>query len=358
MITATHDAVLERDAIPFLMPDRTLPDGEGKESSSVRAACFRFASTDMDAVRDRMCRLFRPHAIRPHGRIAEPSRFELDEAAVGTDLVLTRVRYNRPVIIEAPPLDEFFVMQFSLSGACETRQGRVTTTVSPGQLCILNATRPIHQDMDGTYGQMAVKISRALLERQLAAELGRGLPHLLEFMPEAMPLTGPRASLARTIAMLWDDLANGTSGFSFSLVQRAVQQTIAALLLTAVPHNFSERLMRSNGVPAPHFVRKAEEFIHEHASLPLTLSDVVQASGVSQRSLQTGFRQFRATTPMAYLKMVRLDRARRALLDSRASGRTVTEIALEYGFSHLSKFALDYKARFGESPSATARQAS
>jgi len=336
---------------PFMMPD--WPDAP---QSTTQSPLFRFASTDMDAVRDRMCRIFRPHAIRPKERVRDPRRFELDEIPVGSDLVLTRVRYNRAVTIEAPPLDEFFVMQFTLTGTCETRQGRVTTQVRPGQLCVLNATRPIYQDMDSSFGQMAVKISRSLLERQLAAELGRGLPHLLEFLPEAVPLTGPRASLARTIAMLWDDLIQGRTGFSAGVVQRAIQQTVAALLLTAVPHNFSERLMRSSGTPAPHFVRKAEEFIHDHAALPITLSDIVEASGVSQRSLQTGFRQFRATTPMAYLKTVRLDRARRALLDSRHTGQTVTQIALESGFSHLSKFAQDYKARFGETPSATARQ--
>src|SRR5690606_5536559 len=119
------------------------------------------------------------HAIRPKERVRDPRRFELDEIPVGSDLVLTRVRYNRAVTIEAPPLDEFFVMQFTLTGTCETRQGRVTTQVRPGQLCVLNATRPIYQDMDSSFGQMAVKISRSLLERQLAAELGRGLPHLL-----------------------------------------------------------------------------------------------------------------------------------------------------------------------------------
>lgn len=351
----------DRVALPVenipIMP-LSIPEWVGRDDQirDGKSAFYRFSSTDIDAVRDRMCRLFRPHVIRPRDRAREPRLFELDELAVGADLALTRVRYNREVTIEAPPLDEFFVLQFTLSGACETIQGNRCTHASPGKLCVLNATRPIRQDMDAAYSQLAVKISTALLGRHLAAQIGHELPHELEFVEDAQPLTGPLAGMARMLSTIWTDLSMGTAAYHQHAVQHALQQTVAAFLLSAFPHNYSQQLSRGGEMPAPHFVRRAERFIRQHASSPIGLADILLAAGVSQRTLQTGFRQFRSTTPMAYLKTVRLDLARKALLDSATTRKTVTEIAFDCGFGHLSKFAQDYKACYGETPSATARR--
>jgi AraC family ethanolamine operon transcriptional activator len=59
---------------------------------------------------------------------------------------------------------------------------------------------------------------------------------------------------------------------------------------------------------------------------------------------------------MAYLKQVRLEHARSALQSGAAfTSAGVTQVAFNCGFSHLGRFAADYRAQFGELPSATAR---
>jgi AraC-like DNA-binding protein len=55
------------------------------------------------------------------------------------------------------------------------------------------------------------------------------------------------------------------------------------------------------------------------------------------------------------LKRYRLDEARQQLLSPQFSSESVTSIALNCGFLHLSRFAAEYKARFNESPSETRR---
>ena len=59
---------------------------------------------------------------------------------------------------------------------------------------------------------------------------------------------------------------------------------------------------------------------------------------------------------MRYLRMLRLGEVRRELLKSAGSQRSISEIALDAGFSHLSQFTVDYKKVFGETPSATRRR--
>jgi AraC-like DNA-binding protein len=87
------------------------------------------------------------------------------------------------------------------------------------------------------------------------------------------------------------------------------------------------------------------------------LDDMVQASGVSRRSLHEGFRKYYGVTPMVYLRNVRLDNARLVLKQKGAGDVLVTDVALDSGFNHLSKFARAYKERFGELPSEMLRNA-
>jgi transcriptional regulator GlxA family with amidase domain len=58
---------------------------------------------------------------------------------------------------------------------------------------------------------------------------------------------------------------------------------------------------------------------------------------------------------MGFLKKHRLDEARRLLQSGDGQGLNVTDIAFATGFLHPSKFAQDYRERFGETPSATLR---
>jgi AraC-like DNA-binding protein len=85
----------------------------------------------------------------------------------------------------------------------------------------------------------------------------------------------------------------------------------------------------------------------------IDLDDLAGVAGVSARALQMGFRRFRNTTPMAYLRGVRLELARTELARAKRSGGSIASVAYLCGFGHLGRFAADYKARFNESPSQT-----
>jgi transcriptional regulator GlxA family with amidase domain len=51
--------------------------------------------------------------------------------------------------------------------------------------------------------------------------------------------------------------------------------------------------------------------------------------------------------------MLRLSRARRALLSADRKSTKVTEIATCFGFAELGRFSVEYRKAFGESPSQT-----
>lgn len=101
---------------------------------------------------------------------------------------------------------------------------------------------------------------------------------------------------------------------------------------------------------APAFIRRVKEYIDAHADQPLSIADLAAHAGVSTSTLFAGFRNFRKTSPIAYLKGVRMKRARDDLRSAPPNTATVTDVAMRWGFVHLGRFAADYRRWFGESP--------
>src|SRR5260221_5028648 len=102
----------------------------------------------------------------------------------------------------------------------------------------------------------------------------------------------------------------------------------------------------------PPQLTKAVDLIDANPARAWTLDELAAACGVARRTLQKQFRRFIGRSPMQYLREVRLEHVRRALL--RAPRRaSVTEIAEHGGFNHLGRFATWYRDRYGETPSAT-----
>jgi transcriptional regulator GlxA family with amidase domain len=125
-----------------------------------------------------------------------------------------------------------------------------------------------------------------------------------------------------------------------------------------MPHNKTRAIEAAGQTTAPFFVRRVEQFIEEHARDTIALADLTGVAGISTRALQTSFRRFRNTTPMAYLRTVRLELARTELMNAGGQGSSVAAVANAVGLGHLGRFARDYHARFGELPSHTLHRGS
>jgi AraC-like DNA-binding protein len=82
------------------------------------------------------------------------------------------------------------------------------------------------------------------------------------------------------------------------------------------------------------------------------LPELCSRIGVSGRTLRLCCREHLGMGPKRFLMLRRMHLARRALREA-ACDATVTDIATEFGFWELGRFAVEYKALFGESPSDT-----
>lgn len=82
------------------------------------------------------------------------------------------------------------------------------------------------------------------------------------------------------------------------------------------------------------------------------MGDLAAHAGVSVRAVEQAFTRHVGAPPMACLRAMRLDLARR-LLKAAPAGSNVTAVVLEAGINHLGRFAGEYQRRYGELPSET-----
>jgi AraC-like DNA-binding protein len=102
----------------------------------------------------------------------------------------------------------------------------------------------------------------------------------------------------------------------------------------------------------PFFLKRADRFILDHIGEAFTVSGLARHCGVSWRTLEQAFNAFRGLTAVAHVRNVRLDHAHGALAEERAK---VAEIAARCGFRSSTTFALEYRKRFGTTPSQVIR---
>jgi len=110
---------------------------------------------------------------------------------------------------------------------------------------------------------------------------------------------------------------------------------------------------RRQSEPCRDLVARTEQLAISDIDEPLAISALCIALAVSERTLRKAFHNIHGIPPCRHLRLLRLSRARGALLSADGKLTTVTEIATCFGFQELGRFSVEYRKIFGESPSQT-----
>jgi AraC family transcriptional regulator len=168
----------------------------------------------------------------------------------------------------------------------------------------------------------------------------------MERLAEYAPVTASSIDLTHTpvrdVAMrMYGEFQIGDDLAPLALDGLAVE-TLARLSrrLRAMPH----------GPPA--WLARVREILHELPA-PSTLAELAASAEVHPVHLARSFRQHYGCSIGAYVRRIRIDKACR-LLDT--TTLTLSQIALEVGFSHHSHFANAFKRATGQTPAAYRRR--
>jgi AraC-like DNA-binding protein len=265
------------------------------------------------------------------------------------------IQYGAAAHIRTNPAHGDYWLELPLREQIECGVAGERIVCSPELAAVSSPTHELVIRTEGTGARLNVKVTAACLTRHLAGLLGKEPSAPLVFAP-AMDLTSSYGrSLARHVHLaVMDFQRTGWMTWNAGAIGM-FEQFIVCRLLLSHPNNYSEALRRHERTLAPRDLRRALDYIHANLAAPITIADIAEASGIAGRTLFQHFRDFRGTSPIRYLREARFAKARDALMRSE-SDEGVAEIATACGFSHLGRFASDYRNRFGESPSETLRR--
>jgi AraC-like DNA-binding protein len=258
------------------------------------------------------------------------------------------------VRVRPPLLRDFFLLQIPIRGEAQVKIGRHQLTCDSRQAFMISPN--LEADMRFGQGceQLIVRIGKADLERQLEKQLGRHIVSPLEFSPAVPLMTVGAQEITNLLRFMTASLAEKNGICSSDIARSHMASLLMSGLLTCLDHNYREEL--SNGsrrCAKPAYVSKAQEFMKQNVSQPIGPEDVAAAVRVSTRALFVGFKTYLNTTPMRYLKDLRLDLVRDTLMNLEPHRASITTVAMDYGFHHLGHFCAAYKERFGEQPRET-----
>ena len=132
--------------------------------------------------------------------------------------------------------------------------------------------------------------------------------------------------------------------------RRAIIEAVTVTARHALPPD-------TGGPPlsAIKLVRDVEAYVESVGLRPVHISEICTQFGVSRRSLHRAFDETLGIGPVSFLRHKRLCNIHTALRECAPDRVTVSEVALQHGFTELGRFSQYYHALFGEYPSQTLR---
>ncbi len=292
---------------------------------------LRLDTLDVDVAREEVARSYCPHVVTPLTGHFHASHAEAD----GSGLGVFALSYGPGRVRVSPvPFGDFVLVSRPIEGALDVHTGPRTIRAAAGEAVVLDADSEHELVFDAGCRLLTVKIPSALLIRAGALTGHRDR------------LRTGKASDARpwdlaTRVLLRDAVPHG-------LLASPMGPALAQLVATAAWESFGAE--RSEGVASADAVARARAYIADNAHRRIGLLDIAAAAGVSPRTLQARFRERLGMSPTQHLRRVRLEHVRADLLARR--GGSVAEVAWQWGFGNLGRFAAEYRRTYGTLPSA------
>jgi AraC-like DNA-binding protein len=316
---------------------------------------LQFATQDPDEAWERFTEIYRPHRQTILSGHREFHASQMANGFPGLDLL--NVCYGQSEVHISPvPFEDFLLVGHPCGGsfAIQTQGGEALQISNQSVVMDPYHTYPMYWGPGCRLHN--IRLGRGKVERAAASIKGIDTPFRIHF-----GLGTPTAQAQRAwnsiVSALWRDIVPGGIADNSPLIRTQVLNLVVAALLEIFPNSLESVEPVEAGFAAPAAVRRAMAYIEQAAGEDIGLDEISSVARLSPRALQAAFRRHRDTTPLAYLRAVRLRNAHADLREADPDGTvTVSDIAHRWGFGNLSRFAEQHRKVYGSAPSEVLRQ--
>ncbi|MFC4947258.1 AraC family transcriptional regulator [Pseudonocardia sp. GCM10023141] len=267
----------------------------------------------------------------------------------GGNFFVARYEHSMNCRVDTEPFG-YLLMGQMFSGRLRLSTGREELSPAKGELFMLDPLAPMVINWDDFQAGL-VRLDLDVVDRVAAEVMGQRARGGVRFALSKAVSPTRAANWQNLVRYLTRDFCGNEMAYSSPLIHSQTMRLLAATVLETFPNTtMADDPIRPGNADASA-VRRATAFVDDHAGDPIGLAEIAAAARVGPRSLQDAFRRHLETTPMSYVREVRLARAHRDLVTADpTTGATVADIATRWGFAHHGRFAALYRERYGRSP--------
>ncbi|MBD8480365.1 helix-turn-helix domain-containing protein [Pseudomonas coleopterorum] len=252
---------------------------------------------------------------------------------------------------EKQAITDVYFISYTYKGLSAWEMGKTGRVSASQQMCIIDSANLVQGNYaPGTFTD-TIMIDAPVLHREFSALIGYPYQERLAFAP-ILPSTSKTWPLFKSIVEAIKTYFDSGDDLQSPIAASYLKQALMLTLLESAPHNHSYTLANSKCRIYPKYVSRAIDFMHYNADKPILISDIAEYSHTSSRNLQIGFKKYKDTTPMRFLRMIRLSKVRDEII-SGCGVETWQAIALKWGFNDLMLFKKYYQQAYHELPDQT-----
>ena len=314
------------------------------ESQGFNTSTRLFISNDKENICHEVSQVFKGHRLETiHSQLsAEMHHVQCERLAIG------RLEYSERVSIDPGCLEDFYLFHLPLSGHVNIRYGHRQFISTINQASLISPHEAFSMIWEANSPQLTLKITNNDMLSFLHSYAGELPEKLINFTPNISLDNGTGDYFCQLIYFYINMLNNDDSVVNARYLKKQCESMLIGLMLNQ-QHTLMNTPAYESHLGTPGYVKKSREFIHAHLTEELTIELIAAQSGVSVRTLHNGFQHYLGISPMKYVKSQRLEGAYQDIKMANTHG--ITEVALKWGFSHLGRFAQEFKKRYGFLPS-------
>jgi len=309
-------------------------------------------SKDVDTTIRYSTGFFWPHDMRVD---KNPEKFEaIINGVIQKEISLLCTQYHAPVTIDAGECEDFYLIQYNISGDGVCRSGDRQTSIHSNSMTVLSPKMHSQMKYSDHVIQLCIRLNRSTVESYLENLILTPIkePLVFELEVTAKPAL---AALINGLQYIVQQYRINFGHGSYPEWDNAFAKMIIDLLLRLHLHNYSGKLLGRGGNCRPAYIRRLQEYIYENSQLPITLEDLSRLAGVTSRTLHNAFRRYYNSTPMEYVRSVKVQKVHEELMNADADIK-ITELLTRYSIYNFGRFARLYRTRYGYLPSETIKR--
>jgi len=265
-----------------------------------------------------------------------------------SELDFCRIRYGSETHVTSTALRDKYHIQIMLSGTCLQHAPSGSRTLFAGDVVVINPEDVVDLTYSDDCEKFILKIPVALVNQVCEQQHWSRPVAGVCFADKVYTLTELEC-IAQLLTLVCNEIE---SEHTDPAVHQHYVQIITIKILTSLLTNLDWRGQHVQS----RILCKVLQHIEANLKNDITPEALAKFANVSLRTLYSLFDQHVGEPPRRYMIRRKLEGIRTALRAANGRTKIVTELAMDYGFTHLGRFSAEYKSLFAELPSQTAKK--